>query len=283
MRIDRTAFARQASPRPENPLRRARDRLPGAFVSGRSPGSWFEVREIAGGTFSIHEHRYWQRNSSYLLVGDDRALLVDTGSGLSDLPAVVARLTDRPVTVLPTHLHWDHIGGIERFPHHALLDVPANRRLVVDGALRTSLRTSFSLRGHSFEVDAWLAPGDDIDLGGRRLEVMATPGHSADGLTLVDRAARLACVGDLLYEGLMLANLPGASLGSYVASVRALAARDDHLDMLLPGHGNPLPAAILSPAARSIGALARTRVRAVAVRSVADGLSLVVGRRASRR
>lgn len=265
------------------PPRRARDRLPGVFVGGRSPGSWFELREVAARTFLIHERRYWQRNSNYLLVGDERAVLVDTGSGLSNLPAVVAGLTDRPVTVLPTHLHWDHVGGIERFAHHALLDVPANRRLMADGALRTTYRTSFSLRGHSFRVAEWLAPGDELDLGGRRLEVLATPGHSADGLTLVDRAARLACVGDLLYEGLMLANLPGASLADYASSVRTLAGRDDELDLLLPGHGRPLPAALLRPVATRIAALAGTHVRTLAMQPLTDGLKLALGRRASRR
>ncbi len=264
---------------------RLRDRLPGAFVAQRSPDSWFTVHRIEARTFLLHERRYWQRNSSYLVVGDERALLVDTGSGLSDLPTVVAALTDRPVTVLPTHLHWDHIGGIERFEHHALLDVPATRRLVRDGTLQTSYRTSFSRRGHRFAVDRWVAPGDEIDLGGRRLEVLATPGHSADGLTLIDRTARLACVGDLIYEGLMLANLPGASLASYHASVAALARRERELDRLLPGHGQPLSASALGPLARGIAATTGRRPRPFSLQPtrLTEGCRLLVGRRASRR
>lgn len=260
-----------------------RDRLPGLFVAGRSPDTWFDVQRIDARTFLIHERRYWQRNSNYLLLGGERALLVDTGSGLSDLPRLVAALTDLPVTVLPTHLHWDHLGGIERFGHHAMLDVPANRELVAGSLLRTTYRRSLSVRGHAFTVDEWLAPGDELDLGGRRLEVLATPGHSVDGLTLVDREARLACVGDILYEGSLLALLPEASLGAYVASLRMLAARDD-LDVLLPGHSRPIDASVLGEVARAVADVGRRPQRTpVRLTRLGHGFSLLTGRAASRR
>lgn len=47
----------------------------------------------------------------YLLEGDDRALLIDTGLGICDISAEVKKLTDKPVTAVATHIHWDHIGG----------------------------------------------------------------------------------------------------------------------------------------------------------------------------
>jgi len=266
-------------------LQRLRDRLPGAFLAGRSPASWFEVTEIASGSWLIHEHRYWQVNSNYLLVGDDEALLVDTGSGLSDLRAVVTALTDRPVRVLPTHLHWDHIGGIECFDRHALLDVPANRRLVRDGRLRTSYRSSFSLTGHTFRVDDWIEPDTRIDLGGRVIETMATPGHSPDGLTLIDRAAKVACVGDLIYEGTLLANLPGASLSGYSNSLAALRARIEGIDLLLPGHGPPLRASLVRSLSAGLTRIATAKPRVGFPRKLplTDEVAILLGYRASRR
>jgi glyoxylase-like metal-dependent hydrolase (beta-lactamase superfamily II) len=285
--IDMTEFPTRPSippPRRRSPLARLRDRLPGAFVAGRTATGWFAVHTVRPQTYLIHEQRYWQRNSNYLLVGDERALLVDTGSGLSDLPSVVALLTDRPVTALPTHVHWDHIGGIERFDRHALLDVPATRRLAAGATVQTTYPSSLSVRGHTFKVDDWLEPNTEIDLGGRRLEVLSTPGHSADGLTLVDRRRRVACVGDLLYEGLLLAALPGSGMASYAASVRRLGAYTNDVDLLLPGHGRPLHPSVVGPLARAIGRVAAGGPRRVpgSVR-LHDEFTLLVGRRASRR
>ena len=47
----------------------------------------------------------------YLLIGNERALLIDSGYGKIDLKGIVARLTDKPVTLMLTHGHLDHASG----------------------------------------------------------------------------------------------------------------------------------------------------------------------------
>src|SRR5215475_4592886 len=67
--------------------------------------TWFEVYKVAPGTFAIYEPHQFEETISYLIVGTKQALLFDTGMGIANIKAVVARLTSRPVVVLNSHTH----------------------------------------------------------------------------------------------------------------------------------------------------------------------------------
>jgi hypothetical protein len=75
---------------------------------------WFEVYEVAPGVFAISEPRQYEGVTSFLVVGSERALLFDTGLGVARIGEVVRGLTDRPVTVLNSHAHFDHVGRQSR-------------------------------------------------------------------------------------------------------------------------------------------------------------------------
>ena len=66
--------------------------------------SWFSTREIGPHTRAIDD---CGQDVLYLVCGDERCLLVDTGWGVGDLPGLVASLTPLPVTVVNTHGHPD--------------------------------------------------------------------------------------------------------------------------------------------------------------------------------
>jgi hypothetical protein len=72
--------------------------------------SWFEVYRPARGVFAIYEPHQAEETISYLVVGEKRALLFDTGMGISDLKKVIAELSSLPIVVLNSHTHNDHIG-----------------------------------------------------------------------------------------------------------------------------------------------------------------------------
>ena len=65
---------------------------------------WFTVEQIDGDTFAISEYRHWEETHCYLLLGWERALLLDTGLGVADIGAVVRDLTRLPVTAAATHV-----------------------------------------------------------------------------------------------------------------------------------------------------------------------------------
>ena len=87
---------------------------------------WFTIDQIDESTYIISENRHWEETHCYLLIGNDRALLIDTGLGISNIYEQVRKLTNKPVAAVATHIHWDHIGGHKYFPefyaHDAELD-----------------------------------------------------------------------------------------------------------------------------------------------------------------
>ena len=76
---------------------------------------WFTVERLDGDTYAISEYRHWEHTHCYLLLGRDRALVIDTGLGVAPLAPVVGALTALPVAAALTHAHWDHIGGLGGF------------------------------------------------------------------------------------------------------------------------------------------------------------------------
>ena len=70
------------------------------------------ISEIAPDTYAISE---FGLATMYLLVGKDRALLIDTGCGICDLKQTVRELTDKPLVTALTHGHFDLCGGMDCF------------------------------------------------------------------------------------------------------------------------------------------------------------------------
>ncbi len=78
--------------------------------------NWFTIDKIDVNTYIISEYRHWEETHCYLLNGNTRSLLIDTGLGISNIYEEVLKLTDKPITAVATHIHWDHIGGHKYFP-----------------------------------------------------------------------------------------------------------------------------------------------------------------------
>jgi hydroxyacylglutathione hydrolase len=201
---------------------------PAGLVSGRWYDDYFVIETIDESTFAIGEPRYYQGNYSYLIVGSASAVLFDAGTGTRDIVPVVRSLTKLPVTVVPSHLHFDHVGALGRFEKTALIDDPSLRLRAPDGNL-TLRRYEFlgfgdNLRTPSFRVDQWWKPDTVIDLGERVLQLLATPGHTPTSVSLLDRRRRQIFVGDFIYPGPLYAQLPGASREDYRTTTARLLA-----------------------------------------------------------
>jgi glyoxylase-like metal-dependent hydrolase (beta-lactamase superfamily II) len=164
----------QVGPRPEVTL-------------GHWADDYFCVQSLDDHTFAIGEPRYYQGNYSYLLVGSKRALLFDAGSGLRDITPIVRSLTSLPVTVLPSHLHFDHVGALGRFERTAMADHAELRARIVAGELTlTRYENLGALTGsrRHFRVDEWWRDGQEIDLGGRAVTILHTPGHTPTSVSV---------------------------------------------------------------------------------------------------
>lgn len=199
-----------------------------ALAKGEMVDDYWAVQKLDGATYAIGEPRYYQGNYAYLLLGQKRALLFDSGSGTRDIRHVLAQLTKLPVTVIPSHLHYDHLGGIEPFSSVGMIDIPETRAAVVDGELEVGRYEYLGfIDGRQppyVRVTEWLKPGARIDLGGRVVELLHTPGHTAQAVSLFDPARHQLFSGDFIYPTTLYASLPGGSLSAYQQTANRLLA-----------------------------------------------------------
>jgi glyoxylase-like metal-dependent hydrolase (beta-lactamase superfamily II) len=217
---------------------------------------WFEVYEIASNLFVFYEPRHYEGTIVNLVIGQEKAALIDTGCGIGDLHQAVAEVTDKSVIVINTHTHLDHLGGNRQFDEIAMFDHPLSRRVAELGVSHQVLQAEILAEGlvvkpwprsfdpdglalPPFKVSHWLSDGDRIDLGGRDLEVIHTPGEAADHICLLDRAERILFCGDILLQGPVWTHLEGGSLTDLIASYRKLMNYFDDFDHLMPGHNEP--------------------------------------------
>lgn len=235
------------------------DKLPrpewSAFEKLDTGQDWFEVYLIGDEIYAIYEPGQFEEVMSFLIVGDDRALLFDTGLGIGDIRSVVTGLTDRDIVVLNSHTHYDHIGGNYQFETIYGRDTPYTRSRMagsepsaVAGFLREGwvwkdLPLGFdpdTYRSRPFDIDVVVAEGDVIDIGGRQLEILETPGHAPDSICLLDRENRLLFTGDTFYLAPLYTHLEGSDFDSYSASAARLAGLADQIDSALTSHNVPV-------------------------------------------
>ncbi|MGB5738497.1 MAG: MBL fold metallo-hydrolase [Woeseia sp.] len=216
---------------------------------------WFEVYEVQPDIWAVYEPWQWQEVISYLIVGPERALLFDTGNGIGDIKAIVDQLTDKPVTVLNSHSHYDHVGGNYQFD--TILSVSTAFSLarskglgndeigieVSPEALCKQLPagvTEDNHRSRPYTITGRVAEGDIIDLGNRQLEILRIPGHTDDAIALLDKAHGLLWTGDSFYEGPIWLYAPETDLVAYRNSLARIAALAPQLSALLPAHNTPI-------------------------------------------
>lgn len=205
---------------------------------------YYSIERIDDATWAIGEPRYAQQNVSFLIAGSERAVVFDAGPGLRELAPVAASLTELPITFVPSHLHYDHVGGARGFERVAMIDLPALRAQAPDGVLRPRFAQHLgALEGidaRPLEVDEWWPPGSVVELGGRRLELWHTPGHTPESASLFDRERGLLFSGDFLYPGELYAFLPGSSLADYRWTAERLARALPESAAIHGGHGSDL-------------------------------------------
>ena len=240
---DKPAWCRQL-PRPEF----ARlERVPLA-------DTWFEVYKVAPQVFAIYEPHQSEETIGYLVLGAQRALLFDTGMGIGDLKSLTGKLTQLPILVLNSHTHDDHVGGNWQFDTVYGMDTAFTRNSakgskadaqaeIAPGEICGALPAHFDPASYAtrpWKISKWMHDGDRIDLGGRTLEIISTPGHTPDAICLFDRANGLLFTGDTYYPGTIWIYRPETDLAAYAQSLQKLAALQPHVKLVLGAHNVPV-------------------------------------------
>jgi glyoxylase-like metal-dependent hydrolase (beta-lactamase superfamily II) len=216
---------------------------------------WFEVYKLTEDTYAIYEPFQFEEAISYLAIGEKRCAVIDTGTGLGDLKALVGELTDLPVSVINTHTHWDHVGANSQFDDIACFNHPECTGKLTDGFSNEKLHPS--LTGDSIwkplpqdiDPDTWSIPpinptlvfedGHIFELGGRTLEVIYTPGHSPGSVCLLDRKNRILFTGDTFFPGPLYAHPKDVDIADYIASIQKMKRLLTEYDYVCSGHNDP--------------------------------------------
>ena len=244
---------------------------------------WFEIYKVAPGVFAIYEPHQAEETISYLIVGTKQAVLFDTGMGISDIHKVTTKLTSRPVVVLNSHTHDDHVGGNWQFTFVYGMDTGFTRKNakgsredaqaeIAPDQLCGDLPKGFNPKAYAtkpWRISHFIRDGFKVNLGGRTLEVLSTPGHTPDSISLLDRANGLLFTGDTYYPAPIWLFRPETDLDAYVNSVKRLAALVPNLKLVLGAHN--IPAAEPSVLSRLVTAIQAVRSDQGTVKPAGEG------------
>jgi glyoxylase-like metal-dependent hydrolase (beta-lactamase superfamily II) len=215
---------------------------------------WFEVYRVAPGVFAIYEPHQSEETIGYLIAGARLALLFDSGMGIGDMKRVTKRLTKLPVAVVNSHTHDDHVGGNWQFQEVYGMDTAFTRMNargsradaqaeIAPGEICGEFPKGFDRAAYAtrpWQITEYKHDGDRIDLGGRVIEIVATPGHTPDAISLFDSVNGLLFTGDTYYPGTIWLYRPETDLAAYQASIKRLAALAPRVKIVLGAHNVPV-------------------------------------------
>jgi glyoxylase-like metal-dependent hydrolase (beta-lactamase superfamily II) len=232
---------------------------------------WFATRQLEPGVYLISEPMHV---NSFLIEGHAAAALIDTGLGIGNIHAVAEDLASHDVFALNTHYHFDHSGGNHRFARRLIHEAGATAigqavgpdlyrryaRFIAD--LLEALPRLRDLDDQfchfltdetmprplpaDFDPAAWsyvpttptrtLREGDKVELGGRSLTVLHTPGHTPDSICLLDERNGVLFGGDTINTGPIYAQLPDSDIKAFAKSTRRLAELADSVRVIYVAH-----------------------------------------------
>lgn len=159
----------------------------------------------------------------FLIEGDDRCALIDTGMNIKNIKEVIGDLTDKPVIVLNTHADRDHVGGNAMFleAYVSVHEIACYRKNNKDTKLNA------------------LYHGDVIDLGNRKLEVIDIPGHTPGSIGFYDERESILISGDPIQKnGRVFMFGEHRDLETYVHGLERLNRRKEDFKEIWPSHGD---------------------------------------------
>ncbi|MER8867070.1 MBL fold metallo-hydrolase [Mesorhizobium sp. M0751] len=213
-------------------------------------GHWYETIRMGDGVTLIHEPwiKPFFRCNIWHVRGRDRDLLFDTGLGHFSLRRHVPLVTERKLTCVASHTHFDHIGCHHEFPdrcvHPAEAEILADPRNEWTVADRYATDAMFDGMPQGWDTKRYrilpapagrlLEQGDIVDLGDRAFEVIHTPGHSPGGIALYENRTGILFSGDIIYDGPLIDDVYHSDIDDYVETL--LRMRDLDVSVVHGGH-----------------------------------------------
>lgn len=203
------------------------------------PEEWYRVQTKGDGITLIDEPfiQEFYRCNMWHVRGRDRDMLVDSGMGVVSLRRWVPLVSERALTAVASHTHFDHIGCHHEFDDRCvhrleaeILAAPGRAATLADPYVTDGifdvlpplpyLSATYAVR--AAPATRLLEDGDVVDLGDRHFEVIYTPGHSPGGIALWESATGILFSGDIVYDGPLIEDTYHADAADYLRSMKRL-------------------------------------------------------------
>ncbi len=172
--------------------------------------------------------------TGYIVVGEEKVCVIDTMNGYNDLKKIVRSITDKPIIVVNTHGHPDHIFGNVYFDE-AYMN-PKDLDLAESFLNDPKFVEECEKYGATMPPFKPIKGGDVIDLGGKTLEVYDIPGHTMGGILLLLKEDRILFTGDSINHHLWM-QLDGClPMDEFVKELDKVMFLEDKADFILHGH-----------------------------------------------
>jgi hydroxyacylglutathione hydrolase len=204
-----------------------------------------QIEEIAPNTYRIDEAGVC---NAYLLIGDKKALLIDSGNGISNIYLVASSLTSLPIEMVATHMHPDHVGGRNWFKYYYVSEKDNTieyKALCIKKAneLLIKMRKDLNLKDVGISKKVYHARAIGItadkvfDLGNRSIKIVEAPGHTRGSIVLLDDKNKLMFTGDSVNNWMWLQVPGGLDLSTWLTTVDKLIKLSDTYTAYC-GHGD---------------------------------------------
>lgn len=209
--------------------------------------SVYTVEKLNDTTFRIDE---CGRDSCYLLLGSERALLIDCSLGTGELPTLIRALTSLPVTVAATHAHGDHVGAGHQFDavfvpeeeitlNFRIQNLRCYRRKLLSNTMKKQGITEKNITGSVLRAK-WLPMEDGkvFELGDRTVRTFRTPGHTQGGTCFLDETQQMLFVGDSVCPVLPMNIYRCLPLSAWLPGGERILALAKQGNRIFCGHGD---------------------------------------------
>jgi len=213
---------------------------------------WFNISRLRKGLIAIRETQHLEDVLSFALETDEGIVLIDSGMGLANIRSILD--PNKPVFLLLTHSHWDHIGGARDFSQIAIYDHPYETdRLKKGWPLNETVgyeKNFFTIElPPTVDLKKFNIPGlsdfktfkdlEVLKIFGLEILVIHTPGHTPGSVCFFVNNTGELYTGDTLYSGPEYLHLPESSVSDYLNSllkIRELLG--NKIRRILPGHNS---------------------------------------------
>jgi glyoxylase-like metal-dependent hydrolase (beta-lactamase superfamily II) len=172
------------------------------------------------------ENKVWvvetsDKTTMYIIEGNDKAMLIDTGTRCNKLDEVIGQITKKPLFIVLTHAHNDHAGNIRYFKD---IYLHQGDTVLLDKSYKGNLH--------------FVQDGQKFDLGGRIIEVSHMPGHTPGSIVLLDKKAGVCYSGDAFGSGQVWLQVPPVMpVKIYISSLKKMEKlMDEGIQRIYCGH-----------------------------------------------